>query len=90
MRPDQVLGAKEVFHSAAGVVSLGQSNCNQFAYDVWLYGIAHILCSNAFAISEEEGQSAEDADWLSSNIIDITLPPGQCWYFGNARASGTT
>ena len=38
IRPDQVLGAKEVFQSAPWVVSLGQSNCNQFAYDVWLYG----------------------------------------------------
>ena len=90
VRPDQVLGAKEVFQSAPWVVSLGQSNCNQFAYDVWLYGIAHILCSNAFPMSEDEGQSAEDADWLKSNVIVIILPPCQCWYFDNARARGTT
>ena len=82
VRPDQVLGAKEVFQSAPWVVSLGQSNCNQFAYEVWLYGIAHVLCSNCFAMSESEGQSKEDADWLSTNIIDITLPPGQTWFFG--------
>ena len=85
VRPDQVLGAKEVFQSAPWVVALGQSNCNQFAYDVWLYGIAHILCSNAFPMTEAEGQSTEHADWLSSNIIDVTLPEGQCWYFVNEQ-----
>ena len=82
IRPDQVLGAKEVFQSAPWVVSLGQSNCNQFAYEVWLYGIAHILCSNHFAMSESEGQSKEDADWLSTNVLDVTLPAGQTWFFG--------
>ena len=82
IRPDQVLGAKEVFQSAPWVLSLGQSNCNQFAYEVWLYGIAHILCSNSFPMSESEGQSKEDAEWLSSNILDVSLPAGQTWFFG--------
>ena len=80
IRPDQVLGAKEVFQSAPWVVSLGQSNCNQFAYDVWLYSTAHILCSNSFPMSQADGQSAEDADWLTSNIINVTLPQGMRWY----------
>ena len=87
IRPDQVLGAKEVFQSAPWVVSLSQSNCNQFAYEVWLYGIAHILCSNSFPMTVSEGVSKEDADWLCSNIIDVTLPEGQRWYFDKATSS---
>ena len=87
IRPDQVLGAKEVFQSAPWVVSLGQSNCNQFAYEVWLYGIAHILCSNKFPMTEAEGQSKEDADWLTTNIVDVILPTGQTWFFGKAAGS---
>ena len=86
VRADQALGAKEVFQRAPWVVSLGQTNCNQFAYEVWLYGIAHVLCSNRFAMSEAEHQSKEDADWLSTNAIDITLPLGQTWFFGKPAA----
>ena len=84
IRPDQVLGAREVFQSSAWVLSLSQSNCNQFKYEVWLYGIAHIFCSNHFPMTQAQGQSAQDADWLTGNILDIMLPPGQTWFFGNA------
>ena len=73
IRADQVLGAKEVFQSAPWVVSLGQDNCNQFAYEVSLYGIAHILCSRSFPMMECEGQSKEDAKWLMSNILDVKM-----------------
>ena len=63
------------------IVSLGQSACNQHAYDVWLYHTPHVLCSNHFPMTEKEGATAEEADWLSKNIMPATLPPMQKWYF---------
>ena len=81
VRPDQVLGNKEVFQSGGFVVHLGQSQCNQHVYSKWLYGIAHVLCSNCFPMTEEEGLSKEDAEWLDKNVLPAVLPQGQKWFF---------
>ena len=81
VRADQVLGNKEVFQSGPWIVSLGQSVCNQHAYDVWLYHVAHVLCSNFFQMTVEQGASEEDAEWLDKNIYVATLPKGERWYF---------
>ena len=81
IRADQVLGNKEVFQSGPWVVSLGQSVRNQHAYDVWLYHIAHILCSNFFQMTIAQGASPEDADWLEKNLYVVTLSEGERWYF---------
>lgn len=81
IRADQVLGNKEVFQSGPWIVSLGQSVCNQHAYDVWLYHTPHVLCSNFFQMNVAQGASEEDADWLEKNIISATLPRGEKWFF---------
>lgn len=81
MRPDQVLGNKEVFQSGAHLVNLGQSQCNQHSYSKWLYGIAHVLCSNCFPMTVQEGLSMEDAEWLNKNVMPAVLPEGQKWFF---------
>jgi len=82
IRADQVLGNKEVFQSGPWIVSLGQSVCNQHAYDVWLYHIGHILCSNLFQMTVAQGATEEDADWLDKNLYVATLPKGERWYLG--------
>jgi hypothetical protein len=84
VRPDQVLGNKEVFQSGPWLVTLGQSVCNQHAYEVWLYHRAHILCSNYFPMTTAHGASQEDADWLAQNLYVATLPIGERWFFGTA------
>ena len=81
VRPDQVLGNKEVFQSGAHLVNLGQSQCNQHSYSKWLYGIAHVLCSNCFPMTVQEGLSMEDAEWLNKNVMPAVLPEGQKWFF---------
>ena len=82
IRADQVLGNKEVFQSGLWIVALGQSVCNQHAYDVWLYHIAHILCSNFFPMTQAQGATEEDADWLQKNLYVAILLHGERWYFG--------
>jgi hypothetical protein len=82
IRTDQVLGNKEVFQAGAFTVSLAQSNCNVFCYQLWLYQVAFILCSNAFPMSNADGAKLtdEEGDWLRSNIDDVHLPSGQKWF----------
>lgn len=80
VRPDQVLGNKEVFQSGGFLVHLGQSQCNQHVYSKWLYGIGHVLCSNCFPMTIEEGLCEEDAEWLDKNVLPAVLPRGQKWY----------
>jgi hypothetical protein len=83
IRTDQVLGNKEVFQAGAFTVSLAQSNCNIFCYQLWLYQVACILCSNSFPMSNENGAtlSDEECDWLQANIDSVNLPSGQKWFF---------
>ena len=80
IRPDQVLGNKEVFQAPAFPVSLAQSNCNAFCYQLWLYQIALVCCSNHFPMSQAEGLSADEEDWLQANLVQVELPEGQRWY----------
>ena len=82
IRTDQVTANKEVFQSGAFAVTMSQSQCNAFSYEVWLYQTAHILCSNEFALTMEEAkkETAEDIDWLQANIMHVPLPVGQRWY----------
>ena len=77
---EQVVANKQFFQAGARAVQLGQSACNQFAYSVFVYKLPIILCSNKFPMTEEEGLSAEDADWLQANIYDVPQPVGGKWY----------
>jgi hypothetical protein len=79
-RYDQVVNNKEVFMSCANPVALQQSACNQHVFHKWLYQTAHILCSNKFPTTIEDGVSADDVDWLKGNLVIVSLPVGQTWY----------
>ena len=78
----QVLKNKMVFQSPLQMVTLGQSQCNAFAYPVFLYAVPMLLCSNTFSMTHH-GQkvlSEEDRNWLQDNVIEVRLPPGLSWY----------
>lgn len=78
----QVLNNKLVFQSGLQVVTLGQSACNAFAYDVMLHAVPMILCSNTFNFAYSKGKplQEEDAQWLRENVIEVELPKGVKWY----------
>jgi len=80
IRSDQVLLNREFFQSSQFPQTMSQSACNQYAYEVWVYHIAMILCANKLEMTEEDGLSVSDADWMQSNIIEVMLPVGHTWY----------
>ena len=47
---------------------------------MWVYQIAMIICANELKMSEADGLSSSDAEWLSSNVVVVTLPAGQSWF----------
>jgi len=89
--PAQVCTNKLIFHSGPMPITLAQSACNGFAYDKWLYGVRHILCSNVFPLVAEPGVkgglSAEDSEWLQANIIVADLEPGEVWFVRKTSAA---
>ena len=82
-RPDQVLRNREVFQANQHTQTLGQSACNAFSYQVYLYHRALILCANAWDLSASS-ISESDREWLEANQILVSLPPGQRWYEDSA------
>jgi len=89
--PAQVCANKLIFQSGPMPITLAQSACNGFAYDKWLYGVRHILCSNMFWLVAEPGVkgglSAEDSEWLQANIIVADLEPGEVWFVRKTSAA---
>lgn len=79
-RVDQILGNREFFQASVFPQNLSQSLCNQYSYQLWVYQTAMIVCSNLLPTTVEEGLSASDADWMSANILRVTLAEGQTWY----------
>ena len=76
-----VLEFKQLLQSTVEPFELGQSQCGQFRYNIWVYGVAWILCSNDFSFDEKEGKiSKQDSDWLKENITTVELPSGEKWY----------
>jgi len=81
IRSDQVLSNREFFQSSAFPQSMSQSACcNQYAYPVWVYHTAMILCANHLEMTEGDGISASDADWMTQNVTVVTLEADQTWY----------
>ena len=78
-RPDQVLRNREVFQANAYTQTLGQSACNAFSYQVFLYHRALILCANSWDLHVDT-LTDSDREWLQANQILVTLPEGQRWY----------
>ena len=73
-----------LFQAGPWPVTLGQSACGQHAYQLDVYGVPMILCSNDFKLHEAEGLDAEDSSWLKENILEAQLPEGQrAWYYEN-------
>lgn len=78
----QVLQNKLCFQSGLQIVTLGQSACNAFAYDVMLHAVPMLLCSNTFSMTTSGGKPLpkEDVQWLAENVIEVKLAPGEKWY----------
>jgi hypothetical protein len=78
----QVLSNKMIFQSGNKLQALGQSHCNAFSYERYLFGTAMILCSNTFSFTHSRGKplSQLDRDWLEKNIMEAALPEGHKWY----------
>ena len=81
IRVDQVLKFRELFQANQYVQQLGTSACNPYAYSVWVYHMAMILCTNNFDLND---QSISDPDrkWLRSNAIIVQIPDEDRWYVG--------
>ena len=79
-RLDQILDNREFFQASVYPQHLSQSLCNQYSYELWIYQTALIVCCNHLPMTEAEGLDPSDADWLSSNVIRVTLREGQTWY----------
>jgi len=79
-RHDQILLNREFFQSGVYPQSLSQSACNQYAYQLWVYQVAMIICANELKMSEADGLSSSDAEWLRTNVVVVTLPEGHAWF----------
>jgi len=79
-RHDQILLNREFFQAGVYPQSLSQSACNQYAYQLWVYQVAMIVCANDLKMSEADGLSVSDAEWLRANVVVVTLPEGQSWF----------
>lgn len=82
-RADQILENREFFQSSVYPQQLSQSLCNQYSYQLWVYHIAMIVCTNHMPMTELEGLSASDADWMRSNVVKVALEEGQTWFLKN-------
>lgn len=78
----QVLQNKMIFQAPNKVQALGQSQCNAFSYERYLFGTAMLLCSNTFSFTHSRGKplSKVDSDWLEKNVLVAELPEGMTWY----------
>ena len=81
IRIDQVLTFRELFQSNQYLQQLGTSQCNPFAYSVWVYHLAMILCTNNFDVNDP-ALSDGDRKWLQGNAIVVQIPSGDTWYLG--------
>ena len=39
-----------------------------------------IICANEIKMSEADGLSGSDAEWLRTNMVVVTLPEGHAWF----------
>ena len=79
IRTDQVLTFRELFQANQYVQQLGTSSCNPYAYSVWVYHMAMILCTNDFDV-DDESLSEADRKWLKRNGIIVKIPDEDTWY----------
>ena len=69
---NMVFNNKQVFQAGVDSVMLGQSNCNEHAYSVWLYGVPLIVSTNDWLL----GATPEQKVWILRNSVqvDVTEP----------------
>ena len=79
----QVLANKMVFQAGVDNLTLSQSQCNTNAYNVWVWKVPMVLCSNDFQLISRPSapMAAEDEDYLKVNVIDASLPDGEAWFY---------
>ena len=65
----QVIRLKVFFQAGVDGVDLGASQCNQFAYWRYLYGVAIICCTNQWLPTKEDQEAALRAGRRSSSRI---------------------
>ena len=53
IRTDHILGNRDLFQSGQWRIKLGQSNCGQHEYSVWLYFIPIIICAKDLILDPE-------------------------------------
>ena len=86
-RSDQILENREFFQSSVFPQTLSQSSCNQYSYQLWVYQIAMIVCTNHLPMTEAEGLLPADADWMKANVVKVKLEVGQTWYIKHDEKS---
>jgi len=64
-----VLNNKLVFQAGIDNVMLGQSNCNEHVYSVWLYGVPLVVSTNDWLL----GASLEQQDWNFRNSVLVNV-----------------
>ena len=79
IRVDQVLTFRELFQANQYVQQLGTSACNPYAYSVWVYHMAMILCTNNFDLDDPDLTDA-DRKWLRGNAIIVQIPDEDTWF----------
>ena len=45
-----------------------------------MYVTAMIVCCNDLAMTEEDGLSESDADWMKANVTVVQLPSDETWF----------
>ena len=78
----QLLANKLLFQSGVDEVAMQQSATNMYSYSIWVYSIPMIICSNHFQMkgTPSAPMAEEDEEYLSKNVIDGSLPPGEKWF----------
>ena len=64
-----VIGNKAAFQAALEQVALGQSTCNGYSYQVWLYAVPLIVSCNEWM----QGAEAHEKDWHDKNSVVVNV-----------------
>lgn len=66
---EMVCRNKQVFQAGLDQVQLGQSQCNQHAYSVFMYAMPIIVCTNDWLV----GATKDQADWCHANSVLVNV-----------------
>jgi hypothetical protein len=59
---------RQLFQAGPWRVQLGQSPCNEHCYNVWVWGVPFIICSNNFWQSCDDNTARA---WVEANIVYV-------------------